>query len=1039
MENNENLSRSQLLAELKKSRRIIEEFKKQADKATDRTALESYLLKLLDTLPDVIFVIDEQGTYLDCKTGNPDQLAFPPEQLIGLGISEVFPPNYVNLILDTIAKVLHDNKRRTIQYDIDIQGNNLIYDAIISPFEPGKVIVLVRNITDRKNIEFNFQKSQNKYQELLDLAPDMFFLGNKNGDILECNQKALSVLGYSINELLGKQLSTIFDIESIRQNPLQFDRLFGGEHIIKERLILTKGGERIPVEMSSRKMNDGTFQTFIRDISERRNHQRQLQQANTTLQGIFDTVLEAIYVLDESGTFIEVNQGACAMYGYTRAQLIGQNPNDLAAAGMNDMEQILAQQALTLKTGKVCGFEFWARSSTGRVFPKEVIVSRGTFYGKQVLIATARDISAQKQAEKHIRESEKKYRQLFETIRQGVFYHDDKGRIIQSNPAAQLIFGLSEAELTNGLLSYEKCRWIDEDSQPMNDENYPGYLALKSGKSIHDFVLGIFNPEEKKYRWILMNAYPEFENNDEKPHQVHVSFTDITALKEVEKRLEHSEETYRNLFQNAQVGIFRTRLSDGKIIECNERLAQMFGYDSREEVIKEFYTEGNYVDKGLRQKVLETLRTEGKALNIEAQFYRKDKSIIWGSYSAKIYEDKGWVEGVAADITDRKIAEDQLIEAKNRAEESDRLKSAFLANVSHEIRTPMNGILGFTQLLQNKNLEQKDRQQYLEIIEKSGDRLLETVNNLVDISKIETGQVPIKFSTLEIEKQLLQHFQFFESQAKQKGFPLYLNVQLPKEVKSIATDVSKFNSIITNLLKNAIKYTRKGYVEFGCYMREKQLVIYVKDTGYGIPENRKKAIFNRFEQADITDRMALQGAGLGLSIVKAYAEMLEGSVWLESEAGEGTTFYFELPIGQPVHYQEATDSVNEDSLKYDQSPKLRILIAEDDPSSALYLEIMLRNLDAELLFASSGAETLELFRKNPDLNLILMDIKMPKGSGLDVTRQIRETNSLIPIIAQTAYAMAGDEEQVLAAGCNAYITKPVRRQILLQLIQQVLS
>ena len=586
MENNENLSISELLAELKESRRIIEEYKKQADKATDRTALETYLLKLLNTLPDVIFVIDEQGTYLDCKTGNPEQLAFPQDQLIGLNISDVFPPEYVHLILDTIAKVLHDGKQHSMQYDIDIQGNNLIYEAIFSPFEADKIIVVIRDITDRKNIEFNFQKSQNKYQELLDLAPDMFFQGDRNGDIIECNQKALSVLGYSSNELMGKHLSAIFDKESLRQNPLQFDLLFGGKHIIKERFILTKSGEKIPVEMSSRKMNDGTYQTFIRDISERRDYQRQLQQANTTLQGIFDTVSEAIYVLDEAGTFIEVNQGACAMYGYTREQLIGQSPASVAAAGMNDMVQILAQQALALKTGKACRFEFWAKRVTGEVFPKEVIVNRGTFHGKQVLISTARDISAQKQAEKHIRESEKKYRQLFETIRQGVFYHDDKGRIIQSNPAAQMIFGFSENELNNSVLTYEKCRWIDESSQPMDDENYPGYLALKSGKSIRDVVLGVFNSKEKQYRWILMNAYPEFENAAVNTHQVHVSFTDITALKEVEKRLEQSEETYRNLFQNAQVGIFRTRLSDGKILECNEKMAQMFGYDNREEVIK---------------------------------------------------------------------------------------------------------------------------------------------------------------------------------------------------------------------------------------------------------------------------------------------------------------------------------------------------------------------------------------------------------------------------------------------------------------------
>lgn len=1038
MEPIENLDKSDLLAKLKESRKLIADYEKKLAKADDTSRLESYLLKLLGTLPDVIFVIDEQGTYLDCKTGNPDQLAFPPDQLIGLNISDVFSQKYVNSILATTAKVLHDGKRHSMQYDIDIQGNNRAYDAIFSPFEPGKVIAVVRDITDRKNIEINFQKSQNKFHELLDLAPDIFIQGDKNGHILECNQKALSVLGYTRKELIGRHLSEIFDKENISQKPLQFELLFGGKYIIQERIIVTKSGKKIPIEMNSQKMEDGTYQTYIRDISERISHEHQLQLANNTLRGIFDTVSEAIYVMDEAGTFIEINQGACTMYAYPKEELIGQSPETVAADGMNDLAEIRKCQERTFKTGEQSQFEFWGKRKTGEVFPKEVIVNRGTFYGKQVLIATARDISAQKQAEKHIRKSEKKYRQLFETMMQGVFYHDADGKIIQSNPAAQLIFGLSENELNNSVLSYEKCLWIDENSLPMNDENYPGYLALKSRTTIHNVVMGVFNPKENQYRWILMNAYPEFESGDDKPHQVHVSFADITALKEVEKHLELSEKTYRNLFQNAQVGIFRIRLSDGKIIECNDRMAQMFGYDNREDIIKEFYTEGNYVDKGVRQKVLDILRKEGEVRNIEAQFYRRDKSLIWGSYSAKIYEDEGWVEGVAEDITQRKIAEDQLIEAKEKAEESDRLKSAFLANISHEIRTPMNGILGFTHLLQNRSLEHEVRQQYLEIIEKSGNRLLETVNNLIDISKIETGQVPIKLSNLEIEKQLLQHFQFFEPQATQKGFPLHINIQLPEDIKSIATDVSKFDSIITNHLKNAIKYTSLGYVEFGCYIHEHQLVIYVKDTGYGIPEHRQKAIFNRFEQADIGDRMALQGSGLGLAIAKAYVEMLEGGIWLESEAGKGTTFYFELPLKQPVPYQEVADIVSEAPLKYGKTPKMKILIAEDDPNSAMYLKILLRSMDAELLFARSGAETLELFRENPDLSLIIMDIKMPNGTGLDATRQIRKTNSSLPVIAQTAYALQGDEEKALEAGCNAYITKPVRKQKLMQLIREVL-
>ena len=1040
MEQIEHLSRSELLAELKESRRIIADYKKKGtDKAVKETQLESYLSGLLDSLPDMIFVLDDQGTFFDCKTGNPDQLLFPPDQFIGLGISEVMPQEYAQILLDATAKVFREGKGCSVQYSIDIQGVNRDYDAIFTPFEPGKVVVVVRDITDLKNIEIKFRNSQNKYQELLDLAPDMFFQGDENGNILECNQKALSVMGYSRNEMIGKHISLFFDANSIRKKPLRFDRLSAGEQIITERIILAKSGKETPVEMNSRKMADGTYQTFVRDISERRDQKRQLKQLNNTLKGIFDTVSEAIYVMDEAGTFIEVNQGACIMYGLDRNQLIGKNPASVGADGKNDLKQIQKQLDFTYTTGRVCHFEFWGKRNSGEAFPKDVIINRGTFFGKQVLIATARDISAQKLAQKHIRESEKKYRQLFETIRQGVLYHGADGKIIQSNPAAQLIFSLTENELNNSLLNYEKCAWIDENELPLSDSDYPGYLAIKSGIAVRDVVIGIFNPTEKQYRWLLVNAYPEFENGDDNAHQVHVSFTDITALKEAEKRLELSEETYRNLFQNAQVGMFRTRKSDGKIIESNARLALMFGYENREKFVEEFYTIGNYVDKNVRQKIVDTLDKEGEVLNIEAQFYRKDKTIFWANYSAKIYHEKGWIEGVAEDITSRKIAEDQLIEAKNKAEESDRLKSAFLANVSHEIRTPMNGILGFTQILQQRNLEQEDRQQYLGIIEKSGNRLLETVNNLMDISKIETGQVPLKLSNLLIEEQLKQHFQFFEPQALQKGFPLRINIKLPEDIKSIATDVNKFDSIVINLLKNAIKYTSSGYVELGCYLKNQQLIIYVKDTGYGIPVHRQKAIFNRFEQADITDSKAMQGAGLGLAIAKAYVEMLEGKIWLESEAGKGTTFFFELPLKQPVLIMETLNILEEPPLKYSGSSKMKILIAEDDPSSAMYLEILLRSIDAELLFARTGAETLALFRKNPDLSLILMDIKMPNGSGLDATREIRKLNSNLPVIAQTAYAMSGDEEEALAAGCNAYITKPVRRQTLMQLIHQVLS
>ena len=241
----------------------------------------------------------------------------------------------------------------------------------------------------------------------------------------------------------------------------------------------------------------------------------------------------------------------------------------------------------------------------------------------------------------------------------------------------------------------------------------------------------------------------------------------------------------------------------------------------------------------------------------------------------------------------------ELLKAKEKAEESDRLKSAFLANMSHEIRTPINGILGFTSLLQKPDPEGKKQQKYIDIIEKSGHRLVNTVNDIIDISKIETGSVEVSISEVNINEQLEYFYSFFTPEATKKGIQLKLNNDLAEQNVIIKTDLEKFNSVFMNLMKNAIKFTEEGLIELGCNSKIKQgfneLEFYVKDTGIGIPADRIDAIFERFVQADIEDKDALQGSGLGLAISKAYVEMLGGRIWVESELDKGTTFYFTLP------------------------------------------------------------------------------------------------------------------------------------------------
>ncbi|MEI7501357.1 MAG: ATP-binding protein, partial [Bacteroidota bacterium] len=392
--------------------------------------------------------------------------------------------------------------------------------------------------------------------------------------------------------------------------------------------------------------------------------------------------------------------------------------------------------------------------------------------------------------------------------------------------------------------------------------------------------------------------------------------------------------------------------------------------------------------------------------------------------------------GFNANITEYKRVEQELIAAKERAEESDRLKSAFLANMSHEIRTPMNGILGFAQLLKEPNLTGEEQQEYIRIIDKSGKRMLNIIHDIVDISKIESGQMNVSISETNINEQIEYIYDFFIPDVGKKRLQLSYNNTLPSKEAIIKTDREKIFAILTNLVKNAIKYTNKGSIEFGYEKKDEYLEFFVKDTGIGIPKNREEAIFERFIQADIEDKYAYEGAGLGLSIAKAYVEMLGGKIWVESEPGKGSTFYFTIPYNVEKQAQNAISKVVSTEDKEFQIDNLKILIAEDDETSDLLVTSMLKKNSHEVIHTKTGIETIEVCRNNPDIDLVLMDIRMPGISGYEATRQIRHFNTDVIIIAQTAYGLTGDREKSIDAGCNDYISKPINKDELVRLIQK---
>jgi PAS domain S-box-containing protein len=427
------------------------------------------------------------------------------------------------------------------------------------------------------------------------------------------------------------------------------------------------------------------------------------------------------------------------------------------------------------------------------------------------------------------------------------------------------------------------------------------------------------------------------------------------------------------------------------------------------------------------------------SFNFQFHFPDSGKS-GWASCKTNPMKDVfGEITGIILtiyEITELKQTESDLIMAKEKAEESDRLKTAFLTNMSHEIRTPMNGILGFAELLKEPTLTFEEQQEFIKTIGISGERMLSTINSIVDISKIEAGMVNVDINETNISEKMLFTYKFFKPEVESKGLKFLFKYSLPANEAIIKTDNEKIYSILTNLVKNAIKFTHKGSIEFGYEKKGEYLEFYVKDTGIGIPKNQKGLIFDRFRQGSESHNRGYEGSGLGLSICKSYVEMLGGIIWVESEEGLGSTFYFTIPYN-PVSEKitKVRDVVSEEH-KDVQLKKLKILVVEDDEISYSLLKRTIQKISNEVLHAITGVEAVEACRDNPDFDLVLMDIRMPRMNGLEATQRIRQFNKDVIIIAQTAYGFSSDCEKALKAGCNDYIAKPINIALLYELIRK---
>lgn len=492
-----------------------------------------------------------------------------------------------------------------------------------------------------------------------------------------------------------------------------------------------------------------------------------------------------------------------------------------------------------------------------------------------------------------------------------------------------------------------------------------------------------------------------------------------------------SEETFRKLFEESSDAILLIN-SEGLFVECNQAALNLLKM-KREEFINlppvkispEYQPDGRSSD----EKAIEMIdlayqkgshRFDWTCINSEGGEFMVEVSLM-----PIIVKGETMLHTTWRDITQRKKNELDLIKARSQAEEANRLKTEFIKNMSHEVRTPMNGIIGFSTLMDDESISHVKRKYYSRIIQNSSKQLLRIIDDILAISTLETKQDKAIEEEFSLNDTLMELFSIFDLKSKEIDIPIYIKKSLPDNRSYIISDKTKLNKILSNLLENALKFTNKGFIEFGYDIENNNIILYVKDTGIGISTEKQKIIFDRFIQEDENIKMNHGGLGLGLSISKENAILLGGNIQVKSEKGLGSTFYVTIPY-KPGSVKE--EKIKNDLINIDPNKQYTVLIAEDENVNYLYLETLIQELDKyqfNLLQAKNGKEAIDLCDTNNQIDLILMDIKMPVMNGIEACKIISVKYPNIPIIAQTAYATNKDREIAIESGCIDYIAKPI--------------
>ena len=1019
----------------------------------------------------ILVVQDGLLKYMDYQISN--FLGYDEDDLKSIPFLELVHPEDRSLLIENYQKRIAGKKVEKYRLRVLSKNNDEAWLEITGlriewEGKPAS-LCFVTEISERVHSEKSLRDSEAKYKGVVLSSPNGIIVLDINGIIVDLNPALTEMTGYSKESFLGKPIVDIsaIDEESKTKAVKVFREIVSGERtepVPFEVKFTRKDGNvrftRVNVRLIQHDEEPEGVMVTCTDITEQKISTEKIISSEGRFRDLHERMLESLVAVDLEGDIIEFNNSFRKLTGYSEDELLNMNVDSLIPVEWESLKLELNED-IKSELVSTQPYEMEIRNSRNELIPVEV----HCYLNEDDNITTGywcflKDIRLRKKYENELIERDIQTRAILEYLptpviqedlseirsrvkqieKKGVtdlekYFHENPRelkvccksiKIVDCNQAALHFFGAENIDELKRMNIYMQSQEIMDSRLRMVNkfvEQHTVYeeevtFELQSGMKREALLKSVILPG-KEISW----------------DTVLVAMVDLSEIIVQEKQIKVLSQAITH--SPASVIITDT---EGKIEYVNPKFTEVTGYTEDDVYGKtpSILKSGNMSPK-VYEELWQTLISGGEWIG-EFENKKKNGEIFWelASISA-VKNDFGEVTHFVAikeDITEKKKIESILLNAKQRAEESDGLKTAFLANMSHEIRTPMNAIVGFSELLRTTDVSGPDKEEYFNIINSSCNTLSNLIDDIIDLAKIEAGQTKVVEEVCHPVKIMKELNLVFEKEVKKSEKSLQIEMDLGiSEGLVTKTDEFRLRQVITNILSNALKFTQDGLISWGCLLNDNdELVFYFKDTGIGIEEGNLSSIFDRFRQLDGSSVRKFEGTGLGLSVSKSLVEMMGGRIWVESKINIGSEFYFTIPY-KPADTEIVSIGVNDNNRQevFNWEEKV-VLVVEDNESNFEFIKAVLSKTNARLLWAVTGTKAIEIFKENDDIDLVLMDIQIPELDGYKVTRIIKEIKHDTPVIAQTAYAMSQDRERSLQAGCNDYIAKPIKPLDLLNLI-----